>query len=401
MPKTNMPKPQILNFLVKHRWDLNTKQGVKQMNAREQPVVFQMCALNGLNVKRLKWQGCSHSTMKELLVVASLYLFSIHGESLFLTYFSKSFLQYFFLNWDEMFIFKVVGISLNLPKVIEVTEMDDVSIPCNVTDYAGNMTLIKFNWMKSMAILQSGQILRIPIISSDKSGTYTCYATIEGQTYNSSVSILVSCEIPSFFKFKKSIQPFYKLIHICILKKPDAPRWIEGALRKFSGAFGSSATLTCLVDSYPSPLFTWIGTDNVSLISSSSKYIIDNIAHKSDLMINSLAQNDYGSYTCGAENKAGKRIYKLQLLIPGLIRFPSTYHYYHQHPHNCCHCSCLLLCHQSFLFINGQYYGLLNHIDQDSSLLSMTAIIIVTFCAYFYSIIFPSLRCKWMNHVFV
>lgn len=102
-----------------------------------------------------------------------------------------------------MFLFKVDGISLDLPKVKEVTEMDDVSIPCNVTDYNGNMTLIKFNWMKSITILQSGQILRIPIISSDKSGIYTCYATIEGQTYSTSVNILVSCEIPSFFRFKK------------------------------------------------------------------------------------------------------------------------------------------------------------------------------------------------------
>ncbi|XP_041988258.1 uncharacterized protein LOC121739769 [Aricia agestis] len=97
---------------------------------------------------------------------------------------------------------------------------------------------------------------------------------------------------------------------------------IVGTTEKIYGTEGEAVTLVCRVQGVPAPRVRWVragrllsNTSGLNSINPGRAFLLRSEGHTSNLTIKSADVQDSGSYTCAAENRAGKAEVVLSLVI--------------------------------------------------------------------------------------
>ncbi|XP_067025673.1 inactive tyrosine-protein kinase 7-like [Acropora muricata] len=146
-----------------------------------------------------------------------------------------------------------------------ITEGDNVTLTCNITDGVPTPRLIR--WLKDKTpvdVIDTNMALRS--IEKDDEGSYICETRNEGGSVNGSINIIV--DIPP------KLDPDLK----------------DGSVSVY---LNSLSRITCTESGDPEPNVTW--TKN-------GTYFVNN----NTLTINNVTLKDAGRYGCTAENRAGK-----------------------------------------------------------------------------------------------
>jgi len=114
---------------------------------------------------------------------------------------------------------------------------------------------------------------------------------------------------------------WYILYAFTLLRCVDKPKWNHRkSVRKFGGALGQRAQLSCVVYSLPArQSFYWLDKSATNISLSSSYSVVSGPGNTSVLTIASVTQADYGQFTCVASNAVGISRFTLTLMPPGKI----------------------------------------------------------------------------------
>ena len=96
----------------------------------------------------------------------------------------------------------------------------------------------------------------------------------------------------------------------------DKPKWRQYAVQKAAADRGENVDMFCDVTAYPEVNFVWRLNGNP--ISPSSKYGIEHNKFLSKLTVKNVAQSDYATYQCSAENSEGYQFFTIDFVKPGI-----------------------------------------------------------------------------------
>uniref|UniRef100_F6QD70 Hemicentin 2 n=1 Tax=Ornithorhynchus anatinus TaxID=9258 RepID=F6QD70_ORNAN len=107
-------------------------------------------------------------------------------------------------------------------------------------------------------------------------------------------------------------------LHFCSSSSPlPVPPLIEGGPSDVSVAEGAQALLPCTAKGVPEPRITWV-KDGVPVPETEGKH---NILPSGELVVKSSEPRDAGTYSCSAENAAGKVSHRVHLSVLSLPTF--------------------------------------------------------------------------------
>ena len=135
-------------------------------------------------------------------------------------------------------------------------------------------------------------IVKFESVTRDHSGCYLCQAQngFAEEPVTSMATLVVECKCQQML-FKEKLKH-----HVS-----DPP----SVHIKKSEDSSETLTITCTVESHPSPQISWL--KNGLIIEDEKKNIVINThSARSTLNLVSLDETDFGNYTCEAENKFGK-----------------------------------------------------------------------------------------------
>ncbi|XP_015429036.1 PREDICTED: lachesin-like [Dufourea novaeangliae] len=166
-----------------------------------------------------------------------------------------------------------------------------------------NITLRSERGIQQVTFYEGGQ-LHLKGIQRQEMGWYLCIAS-------NGFPPAVSKRYPVNVHFKPLIKVFHQLV--------EAPA-------------NSDVVLHCSVESSPEPLNTWYGVDGIKLLPDEkhdlSEVPLNDYAYQLNLTIKRLHRDDFGSYTCSAENLLGKTegtIRLQELYLPKTTLAPIRY----------------------------------------------------------------------------
>lgn len=190
-------------------------------------------------------------------------------------------------------------------KTKEAEEGEPVHIQCNVT---ANPTPVTIEWLKDgdNNFRQPGDILRIPRVTAEDSGTYVCRA----------LNIITPSGMPS----RRTEKISNASIALLIRHKPGRARIMPD---KPIATEGSTVTLTCTASppGWPAPQYRWfkIGSNGQpTILAMGTKYTISNANLNTEGVYNCQATNELGPGEQASVNlevyQAPNFKYKLKLL---------------------------------------------------------------------------------------
>ncbi|XP_044176856.1 hemicentin-2-like [Acropora millepora] len=148
---------------------------------------------------------------------------------------------------------------------LPVTEGDNVTLTCNITDGDPKPELIGW-WREDISLDENSRNMLLRSIKKEQEGNYTCEISNVGGSAKDSVEVIV-----------------------------DVPPKLNPDLKNESVSvyLHTLSRITCTESGDPEPKVTW--TKN-------GTYVVN----KNTLTINNVTLKDAGQYGCTAENRAGK-----------------------------------------------------------------------------------------------